>query len=1034
MTNILKGVGALLLLTSLLAGLPWVLIQLALRPGFLPSWQRLQAALTSPDDGRVLLVIVWVIGWLTWVALAVLVAVELVAALRRVRAPRIPALAVLQGLVHSLLATAAVLFITAPLVAAPPVAAETTQPVDNSNTQTATAIQESAGDTNPTTLIVAPGGSLWAYAEEHLGDGNQWPRIYSHNKGQRQADGGALTDPNTLHPGWILKIPPSQPNADLADQSGKIRVTVSPGDTLWDLAQDHLGDANRWPEIYDHNQGVVQADGSQLGDPDHIEPGWILTIPATGSPSTDTSHGSDTDISTTVTAQPRANENPQQEASPEPKALDQPNQPAGQPTSPATATPAPPPSQEPDRLAEPDGLEDEAHRAPSWQVAGLLGAGTLLGAGIFTALQLRRKDQFRQRQPGLTIATPDPVVAPIEMTTTIAAGLSRHRLERVDEVLRRITAVSEFVPVVTAVRVGQDGTITLQAREQLLEPWEPVAGGWSLPSDVDLEVVGATYPDQPAPYPLLVTVGADDDGNSWLLNLEALGILEVGGDDIMRQDFIRYIAAELAVNPWATTVQVACLGIASETIPMAPERFTTQVEHVTQLAAANIDRAHRANTDAATGRAHQLEDEAWPATVAITNNTSHTQELGQLIEGDPHASGSVIVACSDDSEGLHIASSGRITGLGLDLIAVGLTTDEAAGCAALLAAAADLQPGAPVPAADHLTDQAGNLLPEVTVARDNDSDDYTEPLLPEPDEDYIAVAPVTATDLQLLAPRTHTQVAQEILNRDPHLDRDVEAWFSPNCPLPRLTWLGPVKARCHGTPPTKSRAYYTEVLSYLAAHPDGVTNDQIVDAFNITPQRARTVISNLRQWVGTNPTTGEPHIPDAKNSPQAIERGVGLYLVQNLLIDADLFRRLRTRAQARGKAGIVDLETALTLVTGTPFEHLRPAGWSWLTAGDRIDHHMTCAIADASHTLVTHHLEKNDQNAARLAAEVALAACPESETAILDLDAIMHQDGDTQGASQRLRETINRSAVDAPIDVSSRTRQLLQLRRYIDTG
>lgn len=1032
MTNILRGVGALLLLTALVAGLPWVLIQLALRPGFLPSWQRLQTALTSPDDGRLLLVIVWAIGWLTWVALAALVAVELVATLRRVRAPRIPALAVPQGLVHSLVATAAVLFITAPLVAAPPAVADTTQPPD-SNSPTATATQEPAGgNANATTVTVTPGGSLWAYAEEHLGDGNQWPRIYDRNKDQRQADGGALTDPDTLHSGWILKIPPPRPSTDLTANGGKSRVTVTPGDTLWDIAKVHLGDANRWPEIYEHNQGVGQADGTHLSDPDHIQPGWILTVPTTALPDTDTNHRSGTDMSTTVTAQPRTNENAHQEETSEPTTLDQPNDPANQPSSPS-ATPTPSPRQEPDEMAEPDHVQEDTQLVPSWQVAGLLGAGTLLGAGILTALHHRRKDQFRQRQPGLTIPTPDPVVAPIEMTATIAAGLSRHRLERLDEVLRRMTADGESVPTVTAVRVDQDGTITLRTPDRLPSPWEPASDGWSVSPRIELGSIGATYPDQPAPYPLLVTVGADDDGNTWLLNLEAAGILEVGGDDTMRQDFIRYLAAELAVNSWATNVQVACLGIATETLPMAPERFTTQIEHVTQLAAANIERAHRANTDAPTGRVHQLEDEAWPAMVAITNNPNNTKKLAQLIETTPHASGSAIVTCVESGD-LHITSSGRITGLGLDLIAVGLTTDEAAGCAALLAVADDLQPGTPVPAADHLTDQTGNLLPEVTVVRDNDTDGYTEPLLSEPDDDYIAVAPVTVTDLQLLAPRTHTQVAQEILDRDPHLDVDVEAWFSPNCPQPRLTWLGPVRARCHGTPPTKSKAYYTEVLSYLVAHPEGVTNAQIVDAFSITPQRARTVISNLRQWIGTNPATGEPHIPDAKNSPQAIARGVGLYLVQDLLVDADLFRRLRTRAQARGKAGIADLETALTLVTGTPFEHLRPAGWSWLTAGDRIDHHMTCAIADVSHTLVIHHLERNDRGAARLAVEVALAACPESETAILDLAAIMVQDGDTRGASERLRDSINRSGVGPPVDTGTRAMQMLELRRYIETG
>ncbi|MDE0643635.1 MAG: ABC transporter substrate-binding protein [bacterium] len=55
-------------------------------------------------------------------------------------------------------------------------------------------------------------------------------------------------------------------------------VVVKPGDTLRTIAMEHLGDENRWPEIYDINQGVVQADGRALSDPDLIHIGWVLQI------------------------------------------------------------------------------------------------------------------------------------------------------------------------------------------------------------------------------------------------------------------------------------------------------------------------------------------------------------------------------------------------------------------------------------------------------------------------------------------------------------------------------------------------------------------------------------------------------------------------------------------------------------------------------------------------------------------------------------------------------------------------------------
>ncbi|MDE0137293.1 MAG: ABC transporter substrate-binding protein [bacterium] len=55
-------------------------------------------------------------------------------------------------------------------------------------------------------------------------------------------------------------------------------MVVKPGDTLRKIAMEHLGDENRWPEIYAINEGVVQADGRALTDPDLIHIGWVLRI------------------------------------------------------------------------------------------------------------------------------------------------------------------------------------------------------------------------------------------------------------------------------------------------------------------------------------------------------------------------------------------------------------------------------------------------------------------------------------------------------------------------------------------------------------------------------------------------------------------------------------------------------------------------------------------------------------------------------------------------------------------------------------
>ncbi len=57
-------------------------------------------------------------------------------------------------------------------------------------------------------------------------------------------------------------------------------ITVVAGDYLRKIAMTHLGDENRWMEIFELNRGVTQTDGGALTSPDLIRVGWVLKIPA----------------------------------------------------------------------------------------------------------------------------------------------------------------------------------------------------------------------------------------------------------------------------------------------------------------------------------------------------------------------------------------------------------------------------------------------------------------------------------------------------------------------------------------------------------------------------------------------------------------------------------------------------------------------------------------------------------------------------------------------------------------------------------
>ena len=63
---------------------------------------------------------------------------------------------------------------------------------------------------------------------------------------------------------------PAAPPATAESTAGS--YTVQSGDTLWKIAEENLGDGNRYEEIFDANRDV-------LDSPDHILPGQELKLP-----------------------------------------------------------------------------------------------------------------------------------------------------------------------------------------------------------------------------------------------------------------------------------------------------------------------------------------------------------------------------------------------------------------------------------------------------------------------------------------------------------------------------------------------------------------------------------------------------------------------------------------------------------------------------------------------------------------------------------------------------------------------------------
>ena len=76
-----------------------------------------------------------------------------------------------------------------------------------------------------------------------------------------------LTESTRLEAGMRLVLP-EEPATSVVEE-----VVVEQGDTLWSIAADELGDPERWPEIHRLNQ-------ERIADPDQIDTGWVLSVPA----------------------------------------------------------------------------------------------------------------------------------------------------------------------------------------------------------------------------------------------------------------------------------------------------------------------------------------------------------------------------------------------------------------------------------------------------------------------------------------------------------------------------------------------------------------------------------------------------------------------------------------------------------------------------------------------------------------------------------------------------------------------------------
>jgi len=850
--TVLRGLLAALALAALVIGVPFLLVREVgwPLPTTVPSWGEVSQTITtgSIEDATIIKTLA-VLVWLAWANMASGVLVESFAIVRGGVARRVAGLGQAQHLAANLFASISV---AVTLLARPPatasaatvnlriaVASATTEhpPAQTELTDREQAwpqvplngelpVQGADGDgTAPAVSVVANSlyevqraDTLWDVADRLLGDGMRWREIRDANVGRQQPDGFTIgTDTEELRPGWTLRVPGCV-LSDASSESPRGSVVVERGDTLWDLADEHLDDAHRWTEIYEENRGEPQPDGGALIDPDLIQPGWELDLPTNGAGDDDGS-AENVDAESTperdeevagVEEEP-GREGPATEdavAAVEPeRELEAVGNDTELPT--VLAQPTPSGRSEADERVEPTATEqvDDVALVP------IAAVGTV-AAGLVLTLDRIRRARLRRRPPHHRIPLPSGETASAEQRLRGHANSDADRL--LNLALRELSghyADHRPIPPIVLVSHGP-GDIAVQldqAWDSVPDGWEPEDENntWSRERPDDLGALDI-HRGTPSRFPALITLGTLAGGRVSLLNLAYASCLHLDGDEHTARRLMGTWALELATTPRADALDVIAVGI--DDLPDGLERLT-RVGGADELS--EILGQPHSNGKTNLPRTVILAADLPPEISVLLRTTTELRgDLVAVVSGLPPRSG---------HWSLHLERSGRARlhpeDIAFDLLDLGL---EAAPMTAKLIEQALHDP---------------------------------EQLVQLPDDDE----PTTIDLDEVPAPGTDVSEA------------------SDDEPTTEVRVLGPVEIV--GTVEPFRTNKTIELIVYLALHRSGADADTLLEALwpdqEPRPARVYTEASRARKSLGTAPD-GSPHFPDAELGRYRLAKSVAL--------------------------------------------------------------------------------------------------------------------------------------------------------------
>ena len=270
--DVLTGLGAIVVLLVLVIGPPVALITVFGLP--VPHTMPSASLLTHRLQATTVLRACSVVVWLAWLQLVWCVIAEVSAAVRNIGMPRrVPLAGGIQALVHRLVTTA-LLVSTAAAAApalAPAAALAATPPAAAALAPVRDAMPGSSvpGRSLPPSLLVAPAANGGAHRLLGPADVSQEYRPVNGSPGGNGTQATAAS-PDGGQDRW-------------AHRTEKIYVVKPPvgrfHESLWEIAENHLGDGRRYREIFELNKDLPQPDGSMLTIASLIRPGWVLRMP-----------------------------------------------------------------------------------------------------------------------------------------------------------------------------------------------------------------------------------------------------------------------------------------------------------------------------------------------------------------------------------------------------------------------------------------------------------------------------------------------------------------------------------------------------------------------------------------------------------------------------------------------------------------------------------------------------------------------------------------------------------------------------------